>query len=153
MDVGLLLIRFVVGGLLIGHGTQKLFGWFGGHGIDGTAQMFDSLGYRPPRAAAYGAGLSEAVGGALLFVGLLIPLGAAMVVGAMFNATVAVHLEKGVWAQNGGYELPLLYAVSAVAIAASAAGVGVALLAAVFGVAVGTVVLRSRQTADESVSA
>jgi putative oxidoreductase len=121
MDTGLLIVRVVVGALLIGHGTQKLFGWFGGHGLEGTGGFFHSLGFRPGRVMAAVAGLSEAGGGLLLALGLLTPLAAAAIVGTLLVAA-SVHLDKGVWASKGGYETALLYAVLAGAIAVSGPG-------------------------------
>jgi putative oxidoreductase len=116
MDVGMLFLRVVLGGLLIGHGTQKLFGWFGGGGIDGTAGMFEKLRFREPRGSAVLAGLGEAGGGLLIALGALTPVGAVGIVGVMITATVAVHLPNGLWNTKGGYELPLLNGVVALAI-------------------------------------
>jgi putative oxidoreductase len=121
MDTGLLLVRLIFGVLLIGHGTQKLFGWFGGYGLDGTGGFFQSLGFRPGRAMAAVAGLSEAGGGFLLALGLLTPLAGAAIVGTLLVAA-SVHIEKGVWGTNGGYELALLYGVAAAAVALSGPG-------------------------------
>ncbi|MFN2591112.1 MAG: DoxX family protein [Actinomycetota bacterium] len=117
MDTGLLVLRLVVGGLFVGHGTQKLFGWFGGGGLDGTGAMYDSLGFRPGRRLAVVAGVAEAGGGVLLALGLLTPLGAAMIIGVMFAAILAVHVQKGVWNQNGGLEFPLVMATAALTVA------------------------------------
>ena len=69
MDIGLLILRVVVGALFFGHGTQKLFGWFDGHGREGTAGMMDSLGYQPPGTMAVIAGATEASAGAMLVLG------------------------------------------------------------------------------------
>jgi len=113
MAEGLFVIRALLGLLLFAHGTQKLFGWFGGHGLEGTGGFFEQVGHRPGRAMAGIAGLSEAGGGTLLFLGLLTPLGAAMVIGVMIVAAVSVHGSNGLWATNGGYELPLTNAVVA----------------------------------------
>jgi putative oxidoreductase len=113
MTVGLLIIRVVLGLLLVGHGAQKLLGWFGGHGLSGTAAFFDSVGYRPGRRMAVLAGLAEVTGGALVALGLLTPLGAAIIIGTMFAAS-AVHTGNGLWFSDGGYEMPLVYAVSAI---------------------------------------
>jgi putative oxidoreductase len=105
MKLGKLAIRGVVGPLFIGHGTQKLFGWFGGHGLEGTAGFFESgLGLRPGKRHAATAGLGEAVGGALLTLGALTPLAAAMITGAMATAIRKVHGPKGPWVTEGGYE-------------------------------------------------
>src|SRR5213593_4581126 len=101
MDIGMLIVRLVVGALFIGHGTQKLFGWFGGHGLKGTGGFFASLGFRPGRFWAFTGGFSEAVGGLLLALGLITPLGAAMIVGMMTSATLVAHLKNGLWNSNG----------------------------------------------------
>ena len=122
MTPGLFIIRLVLGLLLVGHGTQKLFGWFDGHGLDGTGGFFEQVGHRPGRMMAAAAGLSEAGGGALLVLGLLMPLAAAMVIGVMTVAAVSVHGRKGVWSTNGGYELPMTNAVVAAGLGFTGAG-------------------------------
>ena len=121
MAVGLFLIRVVVGMLLIGHAAQKLFGWFGGHGLAGTGAFFHGIGYRPGRRLALLAGLAELAGGLLLTLGLLTPLAAAIIVGTMI-AAAATHMRNGLWVQNGGYETPLLYAVTALGVAFTGSG-------------------------------
>src|SRR3954463_16275461 len=98
MPEGLLVIRLVIGGLLFAHGTQKLFGWYGGYGLDGTGGFFGCGRHRPGRQMAAVAGLSEAGGGVLLLLGLLTPLGSAMVIGTMIVASVSVHASNGLWA-------------------------------------------------------
>jgi putative oxidoreductase len=108
MRLRLLVVRTVVGGLFVGHGTQKLFGWFGGHGPDGTAQFFDNVGLRPGRRNAIIAGISEAAGGALLIAGLLTPLAGAALSSVMLTAIRHVHGEKGPWVTEGGYEYNLV---------------------------------------------
>ena len=108
MSTGLLLLRVVVGALLIGHGTQKLFAWFGGYGIEGVGGWFHSLGFRPGKQMAVVAGLSESIGGARLLLGLLTPLAAAAIVGTLVVAA-STHLPK-VWNTDGGLELPLTMA-------------------------------------------
>lgn len=122
MAEGLFLIRAVLGLVLIGHGAQKLFGWWGGHGLDGTGGFFHSLGHRPGRQMAALAGASEAGGGALLFLGLITPFGAAAVIGTMAVAAISVHKDNGLWATNGGYELPMFYGVTAAALAFTGPG-------------------------------
>src|SRR4051812_45255122 len=122
MAEGLFLVRVVVGALLLAHGTQKLFGWYGGHGLDGTGGFFESGGDRPGRVMATVAGLSESGGGLLLILGLLTPLGSAMVIGTMIVASLTVHRENGLWATNGGFELPMTYAVVAAGLAFTGAG-------------------------------
>ena len=117
MDAGLLLARLVFGLLMAAHGSQKLFGWFGGHGIAGTGGFFESLGFRPGRFFAAAAGTTEFIGGLLIAFGVLGPLGPAMVIATMIVAMATVHWPNGIFAQNGGIEVPLLYAVGAAALA------------------------------------
>ena len=104
----LLLVRTVLGALFLGHGTQKLFGWFGGHGPEGTGQFFENIGLRPGRRIAIGAGAAEAGGGALLFAGLLTPLAGAALSSVMITAIRHVHAGKGPWVSEGGYEYNLV---------------------------------------------
>jgi putative oxidoreductase len=104
MDIGTVALRGVVGPLFVGHGTQKLFGWFGGHGLDGTGGFFESIGLRPGRRHAMAAGIAEAGGGALLTLGALTPLAATMVAGTMVTAIRKVHLPNGPWVTENGYE-------------------------------------------------
>jgi len=122
MDAGLLLARVVVGLLLAAHGSQKLFAWFGGYGIAGTGGFMESLGFRPGRFFAAAAGTSEFAGGLLIAIGLLGPLAATLIIATMTVAIATVHWPKGVFAQNGGYELPLVYAVIAAALALTGYG-------------------------------
>ena len=93
MKIGRLMLRLVIGGLFIGHGTQKLFGWFGGYGLDATGEAFEQTGLRPGRANAIAAGAAEAGGGALLAAGLATPLAAATLTSVMLTAIKRVHLE------------------------------------------------------------
>ena len=97
-------LRVLVGLLFIGHGTQKLFGWFGGHGLKATGDAFDGMGLGPGREKAALAGLSEAGGGALLAAGLATPLAGAAITGTMVQAIRSVHADKGVWVSDGGWE-------------------------------------------------
>jgi putative oxidoreductase len=122
LDLGLFIIRLVIGLLFVGHGVQKLFGWFGGSGLDGTAGGFGQLGYPAPRLMALIAGLTEAGAGLLLALGLLTPLAAAGVIGIMVNAAVVVHRRNGLWGAKGGYEYPLVLAVVASAVALTGPG-------------------------------
>jgi putative oxidoreductase len=122
MDIGLLLLRLTVGLTLAAHGTQKLFGWFGGPGLDATGQFFTMLGFAPGRRHALMAGLAETGGGLLLALGLLTPVGAALVFGVMLVAAVTVHIEKGFFAQNGGYELTLVLGAGALSVAFTGPG-------------------------------
>lgn len=121
MDLGLLVLRVIIGLLLAGHGAQKLFGMFGGYGPEGTGQWLASIGFRPGKPMAIVAGLSELVGGVLLALGFLSPLAAAMVIGVMVVAA-STHLANGLWSTAGGYELPLLYAVLGAVLALTGPG-------------------------------
>ena len=104
MKIGRLVARTVIGGLFIGHGTQKLFGWFGGPGLEGTEQMMGALDMRPTRPNALAAGISETAGGALLVAGAATPLAASSLIGTMLTAIRKVHQPQGVWAAQGGWE-------------------------------------------------
>jgi putative oxidoreductase len=104
MHIGRLAARVVIGGLFVGHGTQKLFGWFGGPGLTGTEQMMGAIRMRPTRANALAAGVSESAGGALLMAGAATPLAASALMGTMLTAIRKVHQPKGVWAAQGGWE-------------------------------------------------
>ena len=122
MDTGLFLIRIVVGLLLVGHGTQNLFGWFGGHGLEATGGFFEKLGYKPGKPWAAVAGLSEAGGGLLFAVGLFTPLAAAMIVGVMLNTITSVSGKNGLWITQGGFEYSLVLGASAAAVAFAGPG-------------------------------
>jgi putative oxidoreductase len=117
MKLGLAIVRLVVGSLLFGHGTQKLFGWFGGHGLEGTAGFFEKIGLRPGKRHATVAGASEAAGGVLIATGFLTPVGSALITGVMTQAIKTVHGPKGPWVTQGGWEYNavLIAAVTAVA--------------------------------------
>jgi putative oxidoreductase len=117
MKLGLTALRVAVGATFFAHGAQKLFGWFGGHGLDATAETFESIGLRPGRRKALLAGWSEAGGGALLGLGLLTPVGSAAVIGVMNEAVRTVHWDKGFFATEGGFEFNLILSAAAFAIA------------------------------------
>ena len=104
MAPGRLLLRVVIGGLFVGHGLQKLMGWFGGAGLEQTGGYFESLGLRPGRRHALAAGTAETAGGALLALGLATPLAASSLIAVMSTAIRKVHLQNGVWVSNGGFE-------------------------------------------------
>jgi putative oxidoreductase len=107
-----LVLRLTVGGLFAGHGAQKLFGWFGGEGVSATGQMFEKLGLRPGRVHATAAGAAELGGGALLAAGAATPLAAASLTATMITAVDRVHLRKGLWVTEGGYEYNLVLAAA-----------------------------------------
>jgi putative oxidoreductase len=121
MAYGLLFLRAVVGLSLAAHGSQKLFGWFGGHGPRGTAGFFDSLGFRPPLAMALVAGASECAG-MLFALGLVTPCAALAMASVMVVAVGAVHRQNGFWVANGGYEYNLAIWTVAAAVAATGPG-------------------------------
>ncbi|MDX6301403.1 MAG: putative oxidoreductase [Nocardioidaceae bacterium] len=108
MNLARLTARVVIGGLFVGHGTQKLMGWFGGPGLEGTAGMMEALELNPPRRNALLAGATETAGGALLTAGLATPLAAAGLIGTMITAIRKVHWSSGPWATSGGYEYNLV---------------------------------------------
>ena len=122
MDTGLLLIRAALGLGLAAHGVQKLFGWFGGYGITGTGDFFEKLGFRPGKLMATVAGFGELAGGLALAAGAVTPLASAVAIATMLVAILSVHISKGFFSQNGGYELPLLYAAGAAGIAFAGPG-------------------------------
>jgi putative oxidoreductase len=107
-DLGLLILRIVIGLTLAGHGAQKLFGWWGGPGIAGWIESMRKLRMRPPVLFAWLAALSEFGGGLLVALGLLSPLGNCLIAGAMVVAIATVHLSRGFWVSKGGYEFNLL---------------------------------------------
>ncbi|CAM5779903.1 MULTISPECIES: DoxX family protein [Brevibacillus] len=120
VDVGLLIIRLVVGLTFAAHGTQKLFGWFGGHGLKGTGGWFESIGMKPGVAMALMAGLSELIGGLLFAAGVGTWVGAVLIIGTMLVAIVKVHGPNGYWATQNGYE----YNLTLIAVALGVALIG-----------------------------
>lgn len=120
-DLGLLALRVGVGGTLFAHGAQKLFGWFGGTGLEQTGAMFEQLGFRPGKGNAIAAGLGEAGGGALLAAGLGTPGAAAAVAGTMIVAS-SMHAASGFFNSKGGFEFPAVLGWSAVALALTGPG-------------------------------
>jgi putative oxidoreductase len=122
MSFGLLILRLVVGLTLAAHGAQKVFGWFGGYGLAGTGQFLEQLGFRPGRVQAALAGTAELVGGLFLAAGFLTPAAAAAIVAVMLVAAVSVHIKKGFFATNGGYEYTLVLGGAALALAFTGPG-------------------------------
>ncbi len=117
-SIGLLVIRLVFGLTFAAHGAQKLFGWFGEYGIEGTGGFFESVGIKPGKPMAALAGVSEVAGGLLFALGLFVPVAAALIVSTMLVAIVKVTGKNGYWITAEGYE----YSVAIIAVS-----VGVAL--------------------------
>ena len=117
MSIGRFLLRLVLGGFFVGHGTQKLFGWFGGHGLDATAEGFEQIGLLPGRRNAIAAGVAESAGGALLVAGLATPFAATALTGTMLTAIHRVHMKNGPWLSNGGYEYNAILIAALLALA------------------------------------
>jgi putative oxidoreductase len=123
MDIGRTALRLVIGPLFVGHGTQKLFGWFGGHGLEGTAGFFEGkLGLKPGKRHATAAGASEAIGGALLTLGALTPVAAGLITGTMITAIRKVHAPNGPWVTQGGYEYNAVLIAAMLALTADGPG-------------------------------
>ena len=119
---GLLVARIVLGLLMAAHGSQKLFGWFGGHGLAATGGMFEHLGFRPGRMFATVAAATEFTSGVLVVLGFLGPIGPALMISVMIVAAASVHLPNGLFATSNGIEVPLLYATGAAALALTGPG-------------------------------
>lgn len=120
MSLALLVLRLVPGLLFAGHGAQKLFGLFGGAGLEATAAGFEQGGLRPGRLHAWAAGATELGAGLLLALGLFTPFAAAGLIGVMTTAIIVVHGSRGVWNTEGGFE----YNLTLIAVAFALAGVG-----------------------------
>jgi putative oxidoreductase len=118
MDVGLPVLRAVFGIIVAGEGSQKLFGWFSGAGVGGTAGLFASVGLRPAGMMAVGAGLAELTAGTLFAAGLLTPPAAAPIVAVMGAAIASVHWRSGLWMSEGGFEYNLVLIATAFAVTA-----------------------------------
>jgi putative oxidoreductase len=122
MKLGLTALRLALGAVFFAHGTQKLFGWFGGPGLDNLAKGFDSMGLKPGKRNAALAAAAETGGGALFALGLATPVAAAGTIGVMNQAIRSVHLSKGFFSTQGGYEFNLVLIAAAVALADAGPG-------------------------------
>jgi len=122
VSIGLLLVRLVVGLVMAAHGTQKLFGWFGGYGLNKTGEFFVHLGYRPGRTFAALASAGEIGSGLLVALGFLGPVGPAIMISVMIVAMITVHWEHGLFAMTNGIEVPLLYMSAAIGVALTGYG-------------------------------
>ncbi|HEY6808928.1 MAG TPA: DoxX family protein, partial [Gemmatimonadales bacterium] len=119
---GLLILRMVLGISFLGHGSQKLFGWFGGYGLSGTGGWMESVGLKPGKAMAFLAGAGELTGGALVLLGLFTDLGALLIAAVMVVAMAKLHIKKGFWNTNGGYEYNLTIIAAVIALASTGPG-------------------------------
>ena len=117
-----LALRVPVGIIFAAHGAQKLFGWFGGYGLEGTGQFFGSIGLNPGYLMALLAGAAEFFGGLALIVGVLVRPAAAALAFAMLVAIFAVHASRGFFLDKGGYEYALALFAAAVSLLFSGAG-------------------------------
>ncbi|KEO81981.1 DoxX family protein [Tumebacillus flagellatus] len=117
MNLGLLIVRLVIGLTFAGHGTQKLFGWFGGYGLKGTGGWLESIGVKPGVFMAFLAGLGELLGGLLFAAGVWTPVGAALIVLTMLVAIFTVHGKNGYWSTSNGFEYNLALIAIAVGVA------------------------------------
>jgi putative oxidoreductase len=122
LSAGLLIARLVFGLAMSAHGAQKLFGWFGGYGLNKTGEFFVQLGFRPGRMLAAFASATEITGGLLLATGFLGPVGPALIVSVMIVAVVTVHWSNGFFAATNGIEVPLLFGAVAVVLAFTGPG-------------------------------
>lgn len=121
-DLGLVLVRGVVGLSFAAHGLQKAFGWFGGPGAAGAAGFMESLGFVPGKRYATLSSTGEMVAGSLLTLGLGGPIAPGLMIAIMLVAARTAHKDKGYFAQGGGYELAALYATAGVALAMAGPG-------------------------------
>ena len=119
---GALALRIPVGIIFVAHGAQKLFGWFGGYGLEGTGQWMDSIGLSPGIIMALLAGAAEFFGGLALIVGLLVRPAAAVLAFAMLIAIFSVHIGNGLFMSNNGYEFGLALLAVSVSLLFSGAG-------------------------------
>src|SRR5436190_8891614 len=115
-SLALLIVRVIVGLLMIGHGSQKLFGWFGGSGFVKTKGFLQTVGFKPAGFWTLIAVLGEFGGGVLFLLGLLTPFGAVAIFASMLMAVLKFHWKAGLWAQKGGYEYPLVLALLALTV-------------------------------------
>lgn len=163
MKFARLLARLAIGGMFIGHGTQKWFGWFGGPGIEGTTGMMGKLGLAPAKANAHAAAASETLGGVGIALGAFTPAAGAALIGTMVTAIRTVHWDKGFFIQGGGYEYNLTIIAAVLLIVDSGpgpisfdalfgteeSGAGVALAALAAGVLGSTVSLAAAKAAHQ----
>jgi len=134
MDLAFTIIRLALGAAIAAHGAQKLFGWFGGYGLAGTGGWLEGIGFRPGKLFAFASGMGEFGGGLLTILGLGGPLGPALIVTVMLVAVSTVHLRNGFFQTNNGWELNLMYVLTAASVAY--AGNGAYTLDGTFGLSI-----------------
>jgi putative oxidoreductase len=117
LSIGLLITRVIIGLVMAAHGTQKLFGWFGGYGLHQTGEFFAQLGWNSGRSFAAAASVVEITSGLLVALGLFGPVGPALMISVMLVAAISVHWSHGLFASTNGIEVPLLYSAAAIGIA------------------------------------
>lgn len=117
-----LILRVGLGLALMPHGAQKLFGWFGGYGLQGTGQWMESIGLQPGLLMAALAGGAEFFGGLALLLGLLTRPAAALTAFTMLVAIFSVHWSSGFFNSNGGYEYAFVLLIASLSLLASGAG-------------------------------
>jgi putative oxidoreductase len=122
LGIGLLLVRLVIGLVMAAHGTQKLFGWFGGYGLRKTGDFFGQLGFHPGVSFAAAASITEMASGLLVAFGFLGPIGPALMISVMIVAAISVHWGHGLFAGTNGVEVPLLYGAAAFGLALTGFG-------------------------------
>ncbi|HEX6547420.1 MAG TPA: DoxX family protein [Candidatus Dormibacteraeota bacterium] len=122
ISLALLLLRLVIGLTLAAHGAQKMFGWFGGPGLPGFQAMLERQRVRPAQHWAWIGAIGELVGGLLVALGLLNPVGPALAAGAMLTAIFLVHLPNGFFNTKGGFEFPFVIPAALVAIGLAGPG-------------------------------
>lgn len=165
-EIFLTLLRILIGALFIGHGAQKLFGWFGGPGMEGHTGFMRSLGLQPASLWAWFSALGEFVGGLLLVLGLLTPVGAAAIIASMLMAIIKVHWQNGLWNTEGGFEFNLVLIANALLIGFAGPGLYaldnainlpwsqpalfiISLVAAIIGVAVALLTTQTQEPEQE----
>jgi putative oxidoreductase len=121
MDESMLVLRVVIGVVMFFHGSEKLFGWWGGDGLAGAAEFFARQGYRPPALMALVAGVAETAAGALLVVGLATPLACLLLVSTLVNV-LALHLRNGLSRKSNGYEYELVLLAGTIGVLFGGAG-------------------------------
>jgi putative oxidoreductase len=123
MGAGTTVLRVVVGGIFVGHGLQKLKGYWGGPGLEGTEKMMTSMEMHPAPVQARAVALAETVGGAALALGVATPVAGAALIATMITAVRKVHLKNGLWNSKGGYEFNAVLTTAVLAVVADGPGV------------------------------